>query len=105
MFSYVRDFIRDKFLICAIVSLPGDTFRRSGSRVKTSVLLLEKKRMQTDKQPGCFAFFSEYLGIDDLTPRASDADISAARAKAERKRMKLPQDTRRILSGKRGQLF
>ena len=61
-----ESFIRERFLIRAIISLPGDTFRRSGSRVKTFVLLLEKKRTQTDKQPGCFAFFSEYLGIDDL---------------------------------------
>lgn len=40
-FRYVRDFIRRHFLIRAIISLPGDTFRRSGSRVKISVLFLE----------------------------------------------------------------
>lgn len=92
VFDYVRNFIRERYLIRGIISLPGDTFRRSGSRVKTSVLVLEKKRSQTDKQPRCFAFFSEYLGIDDLTPRASDADISAARAKAE-------EETDRIVAG------
>ena len=44
-FGYVRDFIRSHFLIRAIISLPGDSFKRSGSRVKTSVLVLEKKRL------------------------------------------------------------
>ena len=32
-FAYVRDYIRENFLVRAIISLPGDTFRRSGSRV------------------------------------------------------------------------
>jgi type I restriction enzyme M protein len=37
-FDFVRDFIRGRFLIRGIVSLPGDAFWRQGSRVKTSVL-------------------------------------------------------------------
>lgn len=92
LFGYFRDFIREKFLVRAIISLPGDTFRRSGSRVKTSVLLLEKKSSPDDEQPSVFTYFSRYLGVDDLTPRASDADIEEARAKAE-------QETKHILKG------
>jgi type I restriction enzyme M protein len=91
-FSWVRDFTRQRFLIRAIISLPGDTFRRAGSRVKTSVLVLEKKRDPSESQPSCFAFFSEALGVDDLTPRASDADIRAARERAE-------SETEQIVSG------
>jgi len=83
-FRGFRNFIRERFLIRAIISLPGDTFRRSGSRVKTSVILLEKKRKVTDLQPACFAFFSESLGVDDLTPRASSEDIREAREKANK---------------------
>ena len=45
-FKYVRDFIRTRFLVRAIISLPGDTFKRSGSRVKTSVLVLEKSGLR-----------------------------------------------------------
>lgn len=82
VFRFVRDYIRKHFHIKAIISLPGDTFRRSGSRVKCSVLYLQKKHDLNEGQPHCFAYFSENLGIDDLTPRASDADIQEARQRA-----------------------
>jgi type I restriction enzyme M protein len=82
-FKATRNFIRSQFLVRAIISLPGDTFRRSGSRVKTSVLLLEKKRSTDDEQPNWYYFFSESLGVDDLTPKASDYDVQEARKKAE----------------------
>lgn len=84
MFGFFRDYIRAHFLVRAIISLPGDAFRRSGSRVKTSAIVLEKKRQPDEQQPNCFAFFSEWLGVDDLTRRASDADIQEARTRAER---------------------
>ena len=82
-FRYVREFIRSQFLIRAIISLPGDTFRRSGSRVKTSVLVLEKKRSPDELQPNWFYFFSEYLGVDDLNAKASSHDVREARERAE----------------------
>ena len=82
----MRDFIRERFLAGAIISLPGDTFRNRGQRVKTSVLVLEKKQNDDEKQPSCFAFFSEALGVDNITPRASDADIQAARDRGGRPR-------------------
>ena len=91
-FAFVRDFIRGRFLIRAIISLPGDTFRRAGSRVKTSVLVLERRRDPNEVQPSCFAFFSEALGVDDLTPRAAETAIKAARDLAE-------GETTEILSG------
>jgi type I restriction enzyme M protein len=97
MFAYVRDFIRSRFLIRAIISLPGDAFRRQGSRVKTSVLLLEKKRDAGDVQPTCFAYFAETLGLDDLTPRASDTAIQEARNRAN-------VETEDILRGYEGYL-
>lgn len=43
-------------------------------------------------QPSCFAFFSEYLGVDDLVPRASAEDIHEARERAE-------AETEEILAG------
>ncbi len=91
-FKYVRDFIRAHFLIRAIISLPGDTFKRSGSRVKTSVLILEKKQSLDDAQPNWFYFFSEHLGVDDLTPKASEHDVREAREKAE-------AETDRLIAG------
>lgn len=91
-FTSIRKFIREKFIIRAIISLPGDAFRRSGARVKTSVLLLEKKRNSSDVQPHCLGYFSNFIGVDDLTPRAHDTEIKEARAKAE-------AETNEILEG------
>ena len=56
-FGFVRDFIRQRFLVRAIISLPGDSFKMSESRVKTSVLNLEKRRSLTEEQPNWFHFF------------------------------------------------
>ncbi|MFY9559764.1 MAG: N-6 DNA methylase [Terriglobales bacterium] len=101
-FDFVRDFIRERFLIRAIISLPGDAFRRQGSRVKTSVLVLECKHHLDDSQPSCYAYFSEHLGIDDLTPRASSADIQAARKKAETESDHILKGFEAYLGGHRG---
>jgi type I restriction enzyme M protein len=100
----VRNFIRERYLVRAIISLPGDTFRRSGSRVKTSVLHLEKKRSLDEKQPGCFAFFSEHLGVDDLTPRASPDDIREARERASAETEEILNGYDAYLDGKSGPL-
>ena len=62
VFKTTRAFIREQFLVRAIISLPGDAFRRQGSRVKTSILALEKKRDVGESQPACYGFFSENLG-------------------------------------------
>lgn len=101
-FDFVRDFIRERFLIRAIISLPGDAFRRQGSRVKTSVLVLQRKRNLGDSQPTCYAYFSEYLGMDDLTPRASLADIQAARARAAAEADRILKGFKAYLNGKKG---
>lgn len=101
-FGYVRDYIRENFLVRAVISLPGDTFRRSGSRVKTSVLFLEKKQHHDDAQPSCFAYFSEYLGVDDLVPRASADDINEARGLAERETEEILSGYRRYVRGEKG---
>ena len=103
-FAYVRDYIRENFLVRAIISLPGDTFRRSGSRVKTSVLFLEKKEDEKDTQPSCFAYFSEYLGVDDLVPRASADDINEARGLAERETEEIISGYQKYLKGEKGPL-
>jgi type I restriction enzyme M protein len=104
-FTRIRDFIRESFLIRAIISLPGDTFRRAGSRVKTSVLVLQKKASPDEQQPNCFAFFSEALGVDDLTPRASEADIRAARARAEAETEDILKGYLAYLAGKHADLI
>jgi type I restriction enzyme M protein len=64
----VRDFIRDRFLIRAVISLPGDAFQRSKARVKTSLLVLEKKRTPAEAQPPLFMYYCTAVGLDD-SPR------------------------------------
>ena len=93
-FGYVRDFIRSRFLIRAIISLPGDTFRRSGSRVKTSVLVLEKKLSGDDTQPNWFYFFAEHVGADNLNSKASEFAARDARRNAD-------DETEKVVAGYR----
>lgn len=100
-FDYVRDFIRRDFIIRAIISLPGDAFRRSGARVKTSVLCLEKKRNPTDQQPKVFYAFAENIGVDDLPSKASEYEIAQARQRAQEEIEQIAANFERFLNGQR----
>ncbi|PYI52446.1 N-6 DNA methylase [Paenibacillus flagellatus] len=60
-----RQFIREKFIVRAVISLPGDAFQRSLARVKTSILILEKRRNGETGQPSVFMYPCRYVGIDD----------------------------------------
>ena len=82
-----------------IISLPGDAFRRSGARVKTSVLCVQKKISPAEIQPPVFVAFAEKLGVDDLTPRASNEEIATARNDAESELNRIASDFRRYLGG------
>ena len=98
-FGYVRDFIRRNFIIRGIISLPGDAFRRQGSRVKTSVICLEKRANDDDEQPDVFYAFSESLGVDDLTPRSPIDEVENARKMADAEIEKISSEFMRYLSG------
>jgi type I restriction enzyme M protein len=76
IFSPVRAYIRNKFVIRAIISLPGDAFQRSGARAKTSVLYLTKRGKNDIGQPDVFVYECRHVGLDDvvLRTRASVAD-------------------------------
>ena len=72
-----RDYIKDKFIIRAVISLPKNTFVNTGSGVKTSVLYLVKKEKPEEKQPKVFMAISQNVGHTDsgkLTPETSDLD-------------------------------
>lgn len=72
----VRSFIRERFIIEAVVSLPGDAFQRSRARVKTSLLVL-RKREPDEIQPDCFMYYCNHVGLDD-TPRQRTLPIDRA---------------------------
>jgi len=83
-FPFVRDFIRERFIIKAIISLHGDAFHRSGARAKTSILYLIKKK-NNETQGACFVNESKYIGLDDVPPktRASNVEKATKLAKQE----------------------
>ena len=81
-FAYVRAYIHHEFIIRGIISLPGDAFKRSGARVKTSILCLEKRSSPSGDQPWVFYSFAENIGVDDLPSKASDHEIRQAHEKA-----------------------
>jgi len=84
-----RDFIRKKYIIEAVISLPGDAFQRSKARVKTSVIVLRKKTNHEESQPGVFMYYCTAVGIDD-SPRQRSLPIDRENrklAQAEIQRM------------------
>ena len=64
-----RDWLREHYLLRAVVSLPGDAFQRSQARVKTSIVILEKRKTdQRQDQPPVFMYPCTAVGVDD-SPR------------------------------------
>lgn len=81
-FAFVRGFIRDRFIIRAVISLHGDAFQRSGARAKTSILYLTKRTDDHEPQPGVFAFESLHIGRDDVVPSTPPSVAETARTSA-----------------------
>jgi type I restriction enzyme M protein len=67
-YRHVREYIRKNFIIEAVISLPGDAFRRAVARVKTSVIILRKKTGE-ESQNDTFMMSSIYLGLDTKTAK------------------------------------
>ena len=60
-----RKWLREKFIIRAIVSLPRNTFINADAGVKTSVLYLTKRESPDEEQPPIFMAISENVGHND----------------------------------------
>lgn len=67
-YQYVRNYIRQQFIILGVISLPGDAFRRSAARVKTSILILRLKKGD-EEQSDVFMASSIFLGIEEKTAK------------------------------------
>ena len=80
-YDFVRDFIRERFVIRAVISLHGDAFQRAGARAKTSIIYLEK-RDPGSTQPDAFVYESRYIGLDDVVPRTPPSVADRARESA-----------------------
>ena len=101
-FPFVRDFIRERFIIRAVISLHGDAFRRAGARAKTSILYLVKKRDQSEVQQGCFVYESRYVGRDDVPPKTRLSDAEQARNLAAKEMEEITTAFNSFLQGQNG---
>lgn len=80
-YDKTRKWLREHFLIRAVISLPGDAFQRSQARVKTSLLLMEKRDPEQEQdQPPVFMYYCTAVGVDD-SPRQRILPIDAQRRK------------------------
>ncbi len=101
-FGFVRDFIRRKFVIRAVISLPGDAFQRSGARAKTSILYATKRGPGNDGQPDIFAYECRYVGLDDVVLRTPQSVAEKARRIAAREMDEVTAAFRDYMNGKKG---
>ncbi|MCL5093948.1 MAG: N-6 DNA methylase [Patescibacteria group bacterium] len=60
-----REWLRERFIVRAIISLPKNTFVNADTGVKTSVLYLTKKTSPSEKQPKVFMAISNGVGHND----------------------------------------
>jgi type I restriction enzyme M protein len=70
-----REFIRQNFVIKAVISLPKNTFVNADTGVKTSVLYLIKKTSKSDEQSDVFMAIANNVGHGDTgkpTPELND---------------------------------
>lgn len=101
-YDYVRDYIRERFIVKAVISLHGDAFQQSNARVKTSMIYLVKKQDIKDKQPDVFMEFSVALGVDDKPITTNPEVVSAARRAAQAEIEKIKDEFKRFSMGENG---
>lgn len=82
-YSYAREYIREKFVVRAVISLHGDAFQRSGARAKTSILYLSKRMEGDTSQPDIFMAESVYIGLDDVPQKTPPSVAAEAKRMAD----------------------
>jgi type I restriction enzyme M protein len=65
----LRRYVLRKCLLRAVVSLPAGTFKQYGTDVKTSVLLLQRKRSPEETQEYVFMAIARHIGYDTHAER------------------------------------
>ena len=98
-YEYVRDFVREHFIIRAVISLHGDAFQMAKSRVKTSIIFLEKKKNPDEEQPSAFMYSSIRCGVDDLPITTNPEKIVEARELADKEIDEILQQFERYENG------
>lgn len=67
-----RRWLREKYIVRAVISLPKNTFVQADAGVKTSVLYLTKRVSQSEKQPTVFMAISQDVGHNDAGRETSE---------------------------------
>ena len=101
-YGFARQFIRERFIVRAIISLPGDAFQRVGARAKTSILYLVKRKPGETEQPDIFMAESPYIGLDDVPPKTPVSRANNARRLAERDSEQILDAFRKFMAGEKG---
>lgn len=60
------NYIKNKFIIKQVISMPFNTFKNAGTSTKTSILVLKKKNDETEKQADIFMAICNNVGHDDF---------------------------------------
>jgi len=104
-YSWFRNWLRDRFIVKAVVSLPGDAFQRSKARVKTSILILHKKLSASEKQGNAFMYPCTRVGIDDPS-RARTLPVDAKnREEARNEMIKVSNKYAQFCTGKKPRCY
>lgn len=98
----IRNFIRERFVIRAIISLHGDAFRRKGARVKTSILYLARRTEDAEEQPDVFVYESQAIGLDDVSPKTRPSEAAKARKRAIEEIDEIATAFESYINGKKG---
>lgn len=101
-YGFARDYIRSRYMIRAVISLPGDAFRRAGARAKTSILVLRRRGPGESGQPAAFMSQCQYVGLDDVPPKTRQSQALAARQRADDEMASVIADYERFLGGESG---
>ena len=102
-YAYARDFIRENFIIRAIVSLHGDAFQQAKARVKTALIYLQKKSDPQEIQPSAFMCSSIRLGVDDMPVTTPKEKVNEARELADSEINKILENFKKFNDGQKGE--
>ena len=101
--KWFRDMLLRLYIVKAVISLPGDAFQRSEARVKTSFIVLEKRRPEDEalaaEDPAIFMYACRYVGIDDPKRHRWMPGDDELRDKARKEVASVIQEYRAFLEG------
>lgn len=99
-YAAVREYIRTNFIVVAIISLPGDAFRRASARVKTSVVVL-RLRKGGESQPEVFITSAITLGLEEKIARRIGIPAAGLEARKKKEAADIVDRYRRFRKGEK----